>query len=70
MVRGTPDQIALAEKLIDDLDKSRPEVVVDVVIMQVQRNKLRDLGITPPTSVSVALVDNTRSHRPRPPDPT
>jgi len=59
VVRGTPDQIALAEKLIDDLDKSRPEVVVDVVIMQVQRNKLRDLGITPPTNASVALVDNT-----------
>ena len=59
VIRGTPDQIALAEKLIDDLDKSRPEVVVDVVIMQVQRNKLRDLGISPPTNVSVALVDNT-----------
>ncbi|HWS96916.1 MAG TPA: hypothetical protein VN620_10650, partial [Candidatus Methylomirabilis sp.] len=55
VIRGTPDQIALAEKLIDDLDKSRPEVVVDVVIMQVQRNKLRDLGITPPTNASVAL---------------
>ena len=59
VVRGTPDQIALAEKLIDDLDKSRPEVVVDVVIMQVQRNKLRTLGITPPQSASAALVDNT-----------
>src|SRR5208337_735468 len=59
VVRGTPDQIALAEKLIDDLDKSRPEVVVDVVIMQVQRNKLRDLGITPPTSATVTLIDNT-----------
>lgn len=59
VIRGTPDQIALAEKLIDDLDKSRPEVVVDVVIMQVQRNKLRDLGITPPTNASVALIDNT-----------
>jgi len=58
VVRGTPDQIALAEKLIDDLDKSRPEVVVDVIIMQVQRNKLRNLGITPPTSASVTLVDN------------
>ena len=61
VIRGTPDQIALAEKLIEDLDKSRPEVVVDVVIMQVQRNKLRDLGITPPTNVSVALVDNTNT---------
>ena len=52
VVRGTPDQIAMAEKLIDDLDKSRPEVVVEVVIMQVQRNKLRNLGIQPPSSAS------------------
>jgi general secretion pathway protein D len=61
VVRGTPDQIALAEKLIDDLDKSRPEVVVDVVIMQVQRNKLQNLGITPPQSVTVTVIDNTSS---------
>src|ERR1700722_2590053 len=28
VVRGTPDQIALAEKLVDDLDKARPEVII------------------------------------------
>jgi general secretion pathway protein D len=55
IVRGTPDQIALAEKLIDDIDKAKPEVVVDIAIMQVNRDHLRDLGITPPTSVTVAL---------------
>jgi general secretion pathway protein D len=59
VVRGTPDQIAMAEKLIDDLDKSRPEVVVEVVIMQVQRNKLINLGIQPPSSVSASLIDNS-----------
>ncbi len=59
VVRGTPDQIAMAEKLIEDLDKSRPEVVVEVVIMQVQRNKLQNLGIQPPSSVSATLVDNS-----------
>ena len=59
VVRGTPDQIAMAEKLIEDLDKSRPEVVVEVVIMQVQRNKLRDLGILPPTQASVTVIDNS-----------
>ena len=58
VVRGTPDQIAMAEKLIEDLDKSRPEVVVEVVIMQVQRNKLQNLGIQPPSSVSASLIDN------------
>jgi general secretion pathway protein D len=59
VVRGTPDQIAMAEKLIEDLDKSRPEVVVEVVIMQVQRNKLTNLGIQPPSSVSATLIDNS-----------
>ena len=61
VVRGTPDQIAMAEKLIDDLDKSRPEVVVEVAIMQVNRDKLHQLGISPPTSASVTLQDNLNS---------
>src|ERR1039457_3435671 len=58
VVRGTPDQIVMAEKLINDLDKGRPEVVVEVAIMQVTRNKLHDLGIHPPASVTVQLQDN------------
>ena len=55
IVRGTPDQIALVEKIIDDLDRAKPEVIVDIAILQVRRDKLRDLGIKPPTSASVAL---------------
>ena len=55
VVRGTPDQIALAQKLVDDLDKARPEVIVEVAIMQVSRDKTRTLGISPPTSATVAL---------------
>ena len=58
VVRGTPDQIAMAEKLIDDLDKSRPEVVVEVAIMQVNRDHLRNLGIQWPASVTAALQSN------------
>src|SRR5438552_11707544 len=50
VVRGTPDQIALAEKLVGDLDKARSEVIVDVAVMQVSRDKARTLGINPPTS--------------------
>jgi general secretion pathway protein D len=58
VVRGTPDQIALAEKLVGDLDKARPEVIVDVAIMQVSRDKTKNLGISPPTSATVALQNN------------
>jgi general secretion pathway protein D len=59
VVRGTPDQIAMAGKLIEDLDKSKPEVVVEIAIMQVTRDKLRNLGISPPTSVGVSLQQSS-----------
>jgi general secretion pathway protein D len=58
IVRGTPDQIALAQKLVDDLDKAKSEVIIDVVVMQVSRDRSRTLGITPPTSTSISLNNN------------
>jgi general secretion pathway protein D len=61
IVRGTPDQIALAQKFVDDLDKAKPEVIIDVVVMQVSRDKNRTLGITPPTSTSISLNNNVNS---------
>jgi general secretion pathway protein D len=50
IIRATPDELILAEKLINDLDRTRPEVVVDVAVLEVSRQKERDLGITLPTS--------------------
>ena len=61
IVRGTPDQIALAQKLVSDLDKSKPEVVVDVAVLQISRDKKRTLGISPPTSATVTLQPNLAS---------
>ena len=58
VVRGTPDQIALAEKLVDDLDKARPEVIVDIDVMQISRDKSHTLGLNPPTSASITLQSN------------
>ncbi len=58
VVRGTPDQIALAEKLVEDLDKARPEVIVDIAIMQVSKDRSRTLGLNPPTSATVTLQSN------------
>jgi general secretion pathway protein D len=58
VVRGTPDQIALAEKLVEDLDKARPEVIVDIAVMQVSKDKSRTLGLSPPTSATITLQDN------------
>src|SRR5689334_18273879 len=55
VIKGTPDQLALASKMIDDIDKSKPEVIVDVWVAQVRRDKLRNLGITPPQNLTVSL---------------
>ncbi len=58
VVRGTPDQIALAQKLVGDLDKAKAEVIVDVAVLQINRDKSKTLGINPPTSATVALQSN------------
>jgi len=46
IVRDTVDKVALAEKLVHDLDKPKSEVVVDVMIMQVNSERTRDLAAT------------------------
>ncbi len=61
VVRGTPDQMALAQKLVGDLDKSKAEVMVDVAVMQISRDKSRTLGISPPTSGTIQLQPNITS---------
>jgi general secretion pathway protein D len=61
VVRGSPDQIALAGKLVDDLDRSKPEVVVDVAVMQITKDKSRTLGISPPTSATIQLQPNVNT---------
>src|SRR6202166_1970309 len=64
VVRGTPDQIALAEKLVDDLHKVRPEVIVDIAVLQVSKDKSRTLGLSPPTSATVTLQSNINTTTP------
>ena len=50
VMRARPDELMLAEKIINDLDRTKPEVVVDVAVLEVSRTLERDLGITLPTS--------------------
>jgi general secretion pathway protein D len=58
VIRGTPDQVLLAEKIVNDFDKTPPEVVIDFALMEVSRDKAHTLGISPPTSASVQLQSN------------
>jgi general secretion pathway protein D len=53
VMRATPNELLLAQKLINDFDRARAEVVVDVAVLEVNRDKLRNLGITLPTSIGL-----------------
>jgi general secretion pathway protein D len=64
VMRATPDQLMLAQKLINDLDRARPEVVVDVAILQVNRDKVRNLGITLPQSFTLTPQANPNAPAP------
>jgi|HubBroStandDraft_1064217.scaffolds.fasta_scaffold04763_3 general secretion pathway protein D len=56
VMRGTPDELLLAQQLVADLDKPRPEVVVDLAVLEVSRNWERTLGVEWPSSFGVALT--------------
>jgi general secretion pathway protein D len=55
-LRGTPDQLVLAEKLISDADKAKAEVVIDVAVLQVSRQRINTWGTTLPTSTAITPV--------------
>ncbi len=50
VMRGTPDELLLAQKLINDLDKARAEVVVDIAMLEVSKNWEKTLGIHGPAA--------------------
>jgi general secretion pathway protein D len=47
VIRDTPDKIAVVEKLLNDIDKAKPEVIIDVAVLQVARDRSRTLGLYP-----------------------
>src|ERR1700722_17402988 len=55
VIRGTPDELLLSQRLIEDLDKPRPEVVVDVSLIEVDRDRTRTIGLELPGSFGIAL---------------
>jgi general secretion pathway protein D len=59
IIRDTPDKIALAEKIIRDIDKAKPEVIIQVQVLEARIDNLRNLGILPGQSASVQINPNT-----------
>ena len=46
ILRDSADRVAVAERLIETNDKARAEVVVDVELLQVSSQKIRDIGMS------------------------
>lgn len=61
VMRGTPDELMLAQQLIENLDKPRGEVVVDIGVLEVSKNWERNLGLSWPQQFGVALQPNCAS---------
>lgn len=55
-VRGTPDQLVLAQKLLTDIDKPKAEVIVDVVVMEISKGVSKTIGVNPPTSFTAQIA--------------
>jgi general secretion pathway protein D len=55
VIRDTPDRLALASKIIRDIDKAKPEVLIHVQVLGASLDRLRDLGILPGQSVTLSF---------------
>jgi general secretion pathway protein D len=44
-ISDTPDKVAAAERIVEVVDKRRAEVVVEVRILEVARNRLKEYGV-------------------------
>ena len=64
MIKDTPDRVAAAGKIIAAIDKARPEVIIDVELLEVDRTRLREFGLQlaspgdPPTGINGAATVN------------
>jgi general secretion pathway protein D len=56
VVKDTPDAVRLIGNLVRAMDLSEPEVMLELEVMEVSRNKLTQLGIQYPEAVSVGKL--------------
>jgi general secretion pathway protein D len=63
-IKDSPDRVAAASRVLAAIDKARPEVVIDVELLEVDRKRMRDLGLqiaspgAPPTGIDGSVDVN------------
>lgn len=61
VIKDTQEAVRLAERLIASLDVAEPEVMLDVEVLEVNRTKLRDLGLKLPDEIGYGLLGSGNS---------
>jgi Flp pilus assembly secretin CpaC len=62
-MRDSPERLALAGELIEQLERARGEVMLEIELLEVDRNKARALGITPPASEQLIALSTNELNR-------
>src|SRR6202140_127978 len=55
-MRDAPEKLALAGELIHQIERARGELMLEIELLEVDRNKAQQLGITPPSSAQAFLI--------------
>lgn len=58
-LRDTPDAVRLAEKLLQAQDQANPEVVLELEVMEVSRQRILDLGLQWPNEFGIVNADGS-----------
>jgi general secretion pathway protein D len=58
LLRATPDEVAMARQVVHDLDRVHPEIVVDVTVLSVSKERLSQLG----KDAADALMNDKDAH--------
>jgi general secretion pathway protein D len=64
IIRATPDVLKLVGKVLDDIDKAKPEVVIQVEVLEARTDRLRVLGVQPGQTASIAINPNATTTTP------
>jgi len=57
-LRASPQTVAVASGLIDDLQKPTGELILEMEVLEVDRDYARNLGITPPQSTQIYALNS------------
>ena len=58
VLRDTPSKVAAAEKMVRELDRSKAEILIEVSVMEADRDRIRELGLLPATQFGLTPTPN------------